>query len=173
MEKRFAAGWERTRDELLEAFDREIRAPATVLEIGAGTGQHAAYFATHMPSIMWIPSEVDDGLVDSIAAWRAEAALPNLRPPLLLDTRTGDFGAPVSAVVAIDFVTAAPWPAVVGLFGGAAKTLFPGGDVLLTGKISDEKRAELDKLAQSRGFELTGERDLGGAGKLLIFRLRG
>lgn len=172
--KRFAPGWEHHRDALLGVLAKELRAPATVLEVGAGTGQHAAYFAANMPSIMWIPSEVDSGLVDSIAAWRAEAALPNLRSPLTIDTREGDWGAPiVSAIVAIDFVTSAPWPATVGLLGGAAKTLFPGGDLLVTGKIADDKHAELVTLATHRGFALTDEHDVGGAGKVLIFRLRG
>src|SRR5215470_580575 len=146
--KRYAAGWEHHRDALLGVLAKELRAPATVLEIGAGTGQHAAYFAAEMPSIMWIPSEVDSALVDSIAAWRADAALPNFRPPLVIDTRDTEWDAPVvSAVVALDFVTAASWPATVGLFGGAARTLFPGGDLLVSGRIADDKQAELVKLA--------------------------
>jgi Protein of unknown function (DUF938) len=172
--KRFTPGWEHDRDALLAVLAKELRAPATVLEVGAGTGQHAAYFAANMPSIMWIPSEVDSNLVDSIAAWRMEAALPNLRSPLTVDTRESDWGTTVvSAIVAIDFVTSAPWPATVGLFGGAAKTLFPGGDLLVSGTIADDKHADLVKLGTSRGFELTGERDVSGAGKLLIFRFRG
>lgn len=31
------------------------------------------------------PTDVDPGCLASIAAWRAEAALPNLRPPVHLD----------------------------------------------------------------------------------------
>jgi hypothetical protein len=172
--KRFAPGWEHHREALLGVLAKELRAPATVLEIGAGTGQHAAYFAANMPSIMWIPSEVESGLVDSIAAWRAEAALPNLRPPLTVDTRENDWGAPVvSAIVAIDFVTTASWAATVGLFSGAGKTLFPGGDLLVSGHIVADKQAEIVKLGEGRGFRLVADRDLGGAGKLLVFRSRG
>jgi SAM-dependent methyltransferase len=171
--KRFAAGWEQHRDALAAVIDKAIRPPATVLEVGAGTGQHAVYFAGRMPSIMWIPSEIDEAMIDSIAAWRAEAALPNLRAPLVLDTRTEDWGTPtVSAVVAINFVGTAPWPATVGLVKGAARTLFPGGDLLLLGKIADEKLADLEKVAKGRNFEPNGDRDLGGAGRFLAYRLK-
>ncbi len=170
--KRYAAGWEHHRDALLAVLARELRAPSTVLEIGSGTGQHAAYFAAQLPSVMWIPSEVQSDLVDSIAAWRAEAALPNLRPPLVIDARDREWEAPVvSAVVALEFVTAAPWPATVGLVGGAARTLFPGGELLVSGKIADDQRSELLRLAVSRGFELAAEHDAGGAGEVLVFRL--
>lgn len=171
--KRFAAGWEQHRDALAAIIDKTIRPPATVLEVGAGTGQHAVYFAGRMPSIMWIPSETDEAMIDSIAAWRAEAALPNLRPPLVLDTRNDDWGTPtVSAVVAIDFVPKAPWPATVGLLNGAARTLFPGGDLLISGKIPDDKLAELQKVAKGRRFEPNGDHDIGGAGRLYAFRLK-
>jgi len=171
--KRFAAGWEQHRDALLGFLDKALRAPATVLEIGAGTGQHAAYFAARMPSIMWIPSETDSALVDSIATWRAEAALPNLRPPLALDTKSDDWGAPVvSAIVAIDFVPVVPWAATVGLLNGAARTLFPGGDLHVSGRFADEKLAELQRVAKSRGLEPKGDQDLGGAGRFLTFRFR-
>src|SRR5258708_2208854 len=107
--KRFSPGWERTRDALVAALDRALRAPAIVLEIGAGTGQQAAYFAAKLPSITWMPTEIDEALVDSIAAWRAEAALPNLRAPLVIDARSTDWQAPeITAIVAIDFVAAVP-----------------------------------------------------------------
>src|SRR5262249_29209224 len=93
------------------------------------------------------------GLVDSIAAWRAEAALPNLRAPLTVDTRAEDWDVPaVTAIVAIDFVGFAPWPAAVGLLRGAARTLPPGGQLVLAGKLAADTAADFVRLAAARGL---------------------
>ncbi len=56
-----------------------------VLEAGSGTGQHVVYFAGQTPDIIWWPSDLNDAHLKSIAAWRAFAALPNIRPPLRID----------------------------------------------------------------------------------------
>jgi SAM-dependent methyltransferase len=172
--KRFTPGLDHTLDALAAALNKLLRAPSTVLEIGAGTGQHAAAFAARMPSITWIPSEVDPGLVDSIAAWRADAALPNLRPPLLLDARSEAWDAPApSAIVAIDFVTAVSWAATVGLVRGAARSLLPGGDLLVSGRFTDDQLADLVRVAASHRFEQKADHDLGGGARFVVLRLRG
>ena len=56
-----------------------------VLEAGSGTGQHVVHFARHTPEIIWWPSDLNDAHLKSIAAWRAHAGLPNIRPPLRID----------------------------------------------------------------------------------------
>jgi 16S rRNA G1207 methylase RsmC len=171
--KRYRPGWEHESEGLLAALDQTLRPPATVLEVGAGTGQLAIFFAEKMPSITWLPSEREPELVDSIAAWRAEAALPNLKKPLLVDTTAADWDvAPVSAIVAIHFVEAVPWAATVGLVRGAERVLLPGGDLLLVGAIPEERRGDLLALAMAQRFELVQETEAGRAGPLLVLRLR-
>ncbi len=56
-----------------------------VLEAGSGTGQHVVHFARHSPDITWWPSDLNEAHLKSIAAWRAHADLPNIRPPLRID----------------------------------------------------------------------------------------
>ncbi len=56
-----------------------------VLEAGSGTGQHVVDFARHSPDITWWPSDLNEQHLKSIAAWRAHAGLPNIRPPLRID----------------------------------------------------------------------------------------
>src|SRR5262249_1782196 len=132
--KRFSAGYEKNREAIAEVLGRIVRAPGTLLEIGAGTGQHAAYFAAQMPSIGFVPSEKDPALVESIAAWRAEAALPNLRAARLIDCTDEEWDAPeVTVVLAIDLVHATPWAVTVGLVNGAARILPEGGELLVYG----------------------------------------
>jgi hypothetical protein len=70
----------------------------------------------------------------SIAAWRAEAALPNLHAPLMLDVTARTW--PVTyadAICCINMVHIAPWQAAVGMFAGAARTLPQGGLLYLYG----------------------------------------
>ena len=50
-----------------------------VLEAGSGTGQHVVHFARHSPDIIWWPSDFNDAHLRSIAAWRADAGLANIR----------------------------------------------------------------------------------------------
>src|SRR5215470_10854434 len=55
------------------------------LEAGSGTGQHVVHFARQNPDITWWPSDLSEAHLRSIAAWRAAAGLPNIRPPQPID----------------------------------------------------------------------------------------
>src|SRR3546814_10615445 len=63
---------------ILEVLNDILPRRGTVLEIGSGTGEHAAYMAAHLPDIVWQPSERADASLASIAAWRAG---PRLEEP--------------------------------------------------------------------------------------------
>src|SRR5215813_8317348 len=56
-----------------------------VLEVGSGTGQHINAFARRAPDIVWWPSDCDARYLASIAAWRQQAGLANVREPLRID----------------------------------------------------------------------------------------
>ena len=55
-----------------------------VLEIGSGTGQHAVFFAGQAPQLRWQTSDLESNL-PGIEGWIADAGLPNLPPPVVLD----------------------------------------------------------------------------------------
>jgi len=170
--KRFSPGYEKNREAIAGLLDRIVRAPGTVLEIGAGTGQHAAYFAAQMPSITFVPSEKDPALVESIDAWRAEAALPNLRAARLIDATEEAWDAPaVTVVLAIEVVPATPWAVAVGLINGAARILPEGGELLLYGPLAP-KLEEIAALAARRGLEARPAHELPGRNLMAVFRQR-
>ena len=112
-----------------------------VLEAGSGTGQHVVDFASHLPDIVWWPSDLNEQYLKSIAAWRAHAALPNIRPPLRIDLSDPDWcpqlrdgGIPaLLAVFCANVIHIAPWRVAEGLFAGAARYLRTDGRLFLYG----------------------------------------
>jgi SAM-dependent methyltransferase len=53
---------ERNREPILEVLRRVFAKSRRVLEIGSGTGQHAAYFARDLPHLVWQASDVAENL---------------------------------------------------------------------------------------------------------------
>ena len=115
-------------------------AEGTVLEVAAGTGQHAVACAAALPRLDWLPTDPDPAHLASIAAWRAEAGPANLLAPRPLDARS-DWGAlpgaPFRAVFCANMIHIAPWAAAEGLAAGAARVLAPGGLLILYGPFDE------------------------------------
>lgn len=107
------------------------------LEIGSGSGQHAAAFARAFPAIEWLPSDPDPQARESIAAWAQETDADNLLPAIDIDVTREDWHAgiegPLDAVLAINMVHISPWEATLGLMRGAGRLLVPGGILYLYG----------------------------------------
>lgn len=104
-----------------------------VLEIGSGTGQHAAYFAPRLPQLVWQPSDLAANHA-SIRAWAAEAGAPNLRDPLVLDLFAAAWPLDrADAIVSINTVHIVAWAGVEKLFAGAGRLLPPGGVLYVYG----------------------------------------
>jgi SAM-dependent methyltransferase len=125
----------RNRDPVLDVLRPRLPASGLVLEIAAGTGEHAVHFAAAFPSFTWQPADQDPAALASIAAWRGIAALPNLLPPLPLDASNPETW-PVQradAIVNINMIHIAPWAAAQGLMRGAGQLLPPGGLLYLYG----------------------------------------
>jgi cyclopropane fatty-acyl-phospholipid synthase-like methyltransferase len=76
---------------ILAVLRTEIGACNELLEIGSGTGQHAVFFAEHLPDLVWQTSDLDEAH-DGILAHIAAAKLANVRQPLSLDVRSATAG---------------------------------------------------------------------------------
>jgi hypothetical protein len=168
--KKWSGTVDRNGDAIAKLLAELLPGPGTVLEVGSGSGQHAVLFAGKLPSITWIPSDRDEAQIDSIAAWRAEVGLPNLKAPVQVDVTAEQWDVPeLRAIVAIDLVANAPWPVCVGLFGGAGRYLPSGGKLVLVTKDLPRPRDEVMRVAASRGLELVATHDVPG-GELIVFR---
>src|SRR4051794_13710152 len=75
----------RNREPILAVLRRVLPERGLVLEVASGSGEHAVYFAAALPGLRWQPSDPDPEARESIAAWRAATAPPNMLPPLALD----------------------------------------------------------------------------------------
>jgi len=192
-----AAG--RNREPIADVLREWLPARGLVLEIASGTGEHAVYFAERFPALEWQPSDVHAEALQSIAAWRSAATLPNLRPPLTIDAAAPDWpiGA-ADAVLNLNMVHISPWSAAIGLITGASKVLKRRGALILYGPwlqagaetapsnlAFDQQLRQRDPewglrcvedfevAASERGFELEQIRAMPANNLMLLFRLGG
>jgi uncharacterized protein DUF938 len=124
----------RNREPIAAVLAEWLPARGTVLEIASGTGEHAACFAQRFPQLDWQPSDLHPDALASIAAWRDEADLPNLRAPAFLDAASSEW--PVEradAILSINMVHISPWAAALGLLDGATRILQAGSPLILYG----------------------------------------
>lgn len=124
----------RNREPILEVLRRVLPREGLVLEIASGGGEHAAYFASNLPGVLWQPTDANSEMFDSIAAHRAAAGVANLLAPLHLDVTAEQW--PVEradAMVCCNMIHIAPWAATEGLMAGAGRTLSRGGLLYLYG----------------------------------------
>jgi len=132
---------ERNKQPILDALSGILGEQGAMLEIASGTGQHAVWFATALRGWTWQPTDADARALPGITARIEQAALPNLRAPLLLDVTAprwpsqgfafAEGGEKFDAIYCANMIHIAPWAACVGLMQGAARHLRPGG-VLVT-----------------------------------------
>jgi hypothetical protein len=125
---------ERNREPILRILEQELPSRGLVLEIASGTGMHAAYFAAHLPNLVWQPSDNDDQALASIDAWRADERLDNLRPAIMLDVLTPRW--PIEhadAVFNANMIHISPWVVCLAVFAGAARILDAGAPLILYG----------------------------------------
>ena len=160
----YAEACERNRDPILDVLKWAFAESRDVLEIGSGTGQHAVYFACHLPHLVWHTSELSEQH-PGIRAWIEEAQPPNVRGPLALDVNESlwPIGA-VDAVFTANTLHIMSWPSVERMFAGIARVLEPGGIVCVYGPFNYDGRytspsnARFDEWLKARDPE-SGIRD--------------
>ncbi len=131
---RHAPSAESNRDPILGVLRGLLPTRGTVLEIASGTGQHIAYFAPHLPDLVWQPSEPDRAMHASIVAWSKASGAGNIREPLAIDTRAADWGiARADAMININMIHITPWSVCQAMLAGAGRILAPDGPLYLYG----------------------------------------
>ncbi|MBY8976038.1 DUF938 domain-containing protein [Rhodobacteraceae bacterium NNCM2] len=127
-------------DELTRLFGAR---QGRVLEIGSGTGQHAAQIAKAMPGLTWLPSDPAERHRQSIDAWRDWLGPANMGPALALDALSSWWElpqiaeAPLDAVFCANVIHISPWDVGRGIIAGAGKALAPAGMLIFYGPFAE------------------------------------
>ena len=147
---------ERNRDPILKVLQQWLLASGNVLEIGSGTGQHAAHFAHHLPHLTWQPTDREENLA-GIRQWVDEAGAANLRDPVQLDvTETTWSIEQATYVFSANTSHIMGWPEVEAMFAGVGRVLAPKGLFCLygpfnrDGQFTSESNREFDASLRAR-----------------------
>jgi cyclopropane fatty-acyl-phospholipid synthase-like methyltransferase len=195
MTKPFSQACENNRGPILEILKPLLADKNAVLEIGSGTGQHAVWFAKHLPHLIWQTSDVLENHW-CINQWLDAFPSHNLPPPLTLDVLCHNFSMEhYDAIFSANTAHIMPWRGVVNMFSTLAAQLPSHGVFCLygpmgyRGTISPESNRQFDlslrqqsaqrgirqfedinDLAIDAGLELLSDQDMPANNHLLAWR---
>ncbi|RFF28532.1 MULTISPECIES: DUF938 domain-containing protein [unclassified Wenzhouxiangella] len=156
---------ERNRIPIGEVLGRWLARDARVLEIGSGTGQHAAWFHELMPGLTWQTTDLPENLEAIRTRLKAEA--PALPAPLALDVmHSGDWPeGPWDAVYTANTLHIMPWDHTPALLRAAGERVAAGGLLVIYGPFRDgeafdaESNRRFDEQLRQRNPDM-GLRDI-------------
>ena len=137
---------------ILDVLRTHLPARGQVLEIAAGSGDHALAFASALSGLDWTPSDPSPQARDSLSAWR-RAGPSNLRPPLSVDAADPATWPQdrFDVVYCANMTHISPWSATEGLMDLAGRVLRrPGGLLVLYGPY---REAEVPLAASNATFD--------------------
>jgi Protein of unknown function (DUF938) len=164
MDKPYSQSCENNKVLILSVIKEVFNKPATVWEIGSGTGQHACYFASELSHLIWQPTDVAENL-PGINAWRDEARLTNLNLPIALDVTSAIWPCEgMDAVFTANTLHIMSWEQVEMLFDRFQAYLNPLARICIygpfnyNGKYTSDSNANFDQWLKNRD-PLSGIRD--------------
>ena len=153
--KPYSEACDQNKAPILAVLARLFADSRRVLEIGSGTGQHAVHFGSALPHLVWQTSDRPENHA-GIRAWLDEAALPNVRAPLLLDVVGSWPSERVDAVFSANTTHIMSWPEVEEMFRGIGRVLDSGGCFALygpfnfEGNYTSQSNARFDQMLKAR-----------------------
>jgi cyclopropane fatty-acyl-phospholipid synthase-like methyltransferase len=197
IEKPFSQACENNKAAILDVLKTELAGSRKVLEVGSGTGQHAVYFAKHLPHVCWQTSD-QAHYHSGIEQWLAESSLSNVQEPLRLDVRDYAWGETrYDAVFTANSLHIMALASALYFVSQVAMALPAGGCFLAygpfnyDGKYTSESNARfdvwlkqqdpksairdievLDESARSGGLKLVGDYTMPANNRLLVWRKR-
>jgi len=193
----FSQACENNKQPILEVLARVFADRGEVLEIASGTGQHATWFAGHLPQLRWQPTELPANL-GTLAPRCAAYPGDNLSSPAALDVSDRPWPDAVPhAIFSANSLHIMPWLSVEDLFAELGARA-PANCVLAVygpfnygGSYTSESNARFDQwlaaqnphsairdfervdaLAQAAGFTLEEDNAMPANNRTLVWRRR-
>lgn len=163
MNKPFSEACERNREPILHYLQQWLVKPELVVEVGSGTGQHAVYFAEHMPHLLWQPTDRAEHLA-GITMWREESKLNNLLMPVELDVEKSWTITTCASIYSANTLHIMSFDAVKKFFNHVAQQLHENGQLIVygpfnyNGQYTSESNQLFDQWLKSRDVK-SGIRD--------------
>ncbi len=191
--KSFSKACENNKTPILSHLEKWLKNEDIVLEIGSGTGQHIAFFAEHLKSITWQPSDLNPQY-DSINAWVAKQK--NVLPTIDLDvTHSHWIDQKYHAIYTANTFHIMSWDTVKIFLNVVNQYLFQNGLFIVYGPFnyngeytSDSNQqfdqwlkerdslsglrdfTEINKIAQSKNLNLLEDNAMPANNRLLVWR---
>lgn len=196
MEIPFSAAADRNKEPILEVLKKVLRAEdKRLLEVGAGTGQHAIFLAPQFPKMEWTPTEVSENLPMLREAIK-QAGIPNIKLPFRMKIGEDDF--PIrtfDTVLTINTFHIMSWKECKTFMKLISGRLDEGSKVMIygpfnyNGKFTTPSNEEFDKTLREKdpqsgirnfedvlaamfknGFELLKDYEMPANNRMLVFR---
>ncbi len=160
----FSQASENNKFPILDVLKRHLINRSSLLEVGGGTGQHAAFFARHFPDLIWQSSDIASN-VKPLNLRLANTKLKNLPLATSLDVNeeTWNYGV-YDAIFSANCLHIISEDSVINLLRGAGKHINNDGVLLVygpfkyRGKFTTESNASFDRWLKARDPE-SGIRD--------------
>lgn len=196
MELPFSAAADRNKEPILEVLKKVLRPEdKSLLEVGAGTGQHAVYLAPFFPKMEWTPTEVAENL-PMLRERISQSGVRNIKTPFRMIVGQDDF--PIrtfDVVLTINTFHIMHWKECKSFIKLISSRLDKGGKVLIygpfnyNGKFTTPSNEEFDKSLRANDpqsgirnfedvlgtmfkndFELLQDFEMPSNNRLLVFR---
>jgi SAM-dependent methyltransferase len=193
----FSEACERNKDPILEVLRPSLADCSRVVEVGAGTGQHAVHFARQLAHLDWQPTDRREYL-PGIAARIAVEGTANLCPPVELDVMQSEWPPfTADAVYSANTLHIMSWTEVEAFYRGVGRILGEGGLLAVygpfryAGRFTSDSNAAFDRslrsrdpasgirdfesvneLAAAQGLALEADRAMPANNQLLVWRRR-
>ena len=193
--KQYSEACDENKAVILNVIRDEFSDCRQILEIGSGSGQHAAYFSAQLPYLSWHTSDRQCNHA-SINAWRMESGQENLISPLSLNVTHDQWpDTSYDGIFSANTVHIMAWSAVEDMFSGIGKVLAGGGIFCLYGPFNYQGRftsasnerfehwlkdrdplsglrnfEDLDELARLNGLTLKADHEMPVNNRLLVWR---
>lgn len=168
MNKPFSQACENNKRPILTFLQGIFARNKHILEIGSGTGQHAVFFAQHLPHLTW---QTSDLLINhqGINLWLDETDCTNIHRPIVIDLNKTwllpQEKPPIDGLYTANTLHIISWPLVIKFFESIGQNLTATATVCIygpfnyDGKFTSQSNAHFDLWLKERDVN-SGIRDI-------------